>query len=131
MDQMNSNGDVEKSLYQRLGGYDAIAAVVDDFLERVYSDPQLERYFEGISEKSSMRTRQLTVDMVCNATGGPCYYTGRDMKTVHVGMGINESDWELAVNYLIATLGKFKVPAEEQKELAAIVGSLKEDIVEK
>ena len=129
--QMNKSAQTEQTLYQRLGGYDAVAAVVDDFMGRMGSDAKLKRHFEDMDKESSMRMRQLIVDMVCNATGGPCYYTGRDMKTVHEGMGIDEADWQLSVKYLTATLDKFSVPEQEQKELFAIVGSLQGDIVEK
>ncbi len=120
----------EASLYQRLGGYDAVAAVVDDFMARMAADPQLKRFFEGADPAGLRRTRQLIVDFVCNATGGPCFYTGRSMKATHAGMGIAESDWKAAAGHLRATLAKFKVPAKEAGEVMALVGSLKKDIVE-
>jgi len=120
----------QKTLYQRLGGYDAIAAVVDDFLGRMISDPQLGRFFAGLGNDRKQRARQLTVDFVCKAAGGPCYYTGRDMKTSHTGMGINESDWNKAVDHLIATLDKFAVPEPEKGEVLSTIGGLKGEIVE-
>lgn len=120
----------EASLYQRLGGYDAVAAVVDDFMARMAADPQLKRFFEGADPAGQRRMRQLIVDFVCNATGGPCFYTGRSMKATHAGMGITESDWKAAAGHLRATLAKFKVPAKEAGELMDLVGSLKKDIVE-
>jgi hemoglobin len=120
-----------KTLYARLGGYDAIAAVTDNFLGRLIKDPQLARFFAGHSDQSKMKIRQLVVDQVCYATGGPCVYIGRDMKTSHAGMGISESDWELSVKHFVDTLDSFKVPEKEKNELLAIVGSLKKDIVEK
>src|SRR5438309_11899562 len=85
------------TLYKRLGGYDAIAAVTDDFIGRLASDKQLTRFFVGHSEDSLKKIRQHLVDQLCAATGGPCVYTGRDMKTSHKGMGITESDWDAAV----------------------------------
>ena len=121
----------EKSLYHRIGGYDAVAAVVDDFMGRLTGDPALKHYFDGMDKKSGMKTRQLIVDMVCNVTGGPCYYTGRDMVTTHTGMGITEAHWEISVQHFIATLDKFNVPGKEKNELLAIVGSLEGDIVGK
>lgn len=119
------------SLYKRLGGYDAIAAVSDDFIASMAADKQLARFLVGLSDNSKARLRQLVVDQLCNATGGPCLYIGRDMKTAHKGLAITGSDWELAVKYLSATLDKFKVPQKEKDELLAIASSLKADIVEK
>jgi hemoglobin len=121
----------EPSLYTRLGGYDAIAAVTDDFIGRLASDKQLARFFAGHSQDSLMKIRQHVVDQICVATGGPCVYTGRDMKTSHKGMGISEAEWNQSVTYLVATLDKFKVPAKEKGELLATVSTLKKDIVEK
>src|SRR5262250_3277052 len=71
----------EKSLYERLGGYDAIAAVVDDFVGRLVTDPRFSKFFVGLSNDSKKRVRQHVVDQFCAAAGGPCVYTGRDMKT--------------------------------------------------
>jgi hemoglobin len=119
----------EKTLYQRLGGYDAIAAVTDDFIGRMAADPQLGRFFVGHSEGSLKKIRQLVVDQLCEATGGPCYYTGRDMKSAHAGMGISEADWDAAVNHLVATLEKFQVPQREKDEVLGAVSSFKADIV--
>lgn len=120
-----------KSLYQRLGGYDAIAAVTDDFLGRLAADKQLGRFFPGLSEDSLKRIRQHIVDFLCVATGGPCVYTGRDMKTTHKGIGVTEADWNQAVALLVQTLDKFKVPEAEKKEVLAAMSGLKKDIVEK
>ena len=120
----------QKSLYERLGGYDAVAAVVDDFLGRMIADKQLGRFFAGLGDDRKHRARQLTVDFVCEATGGPCYYTGRDMKTTHKGMGITAADWNLAVGHLKATLAKFKVPAQEQKEVLDLIGGLRDQVVD-
>ena len=126
----SQHSEKPKSLYQRLGGYDAIAAVTDDFIGRMATDKQLGKFFVGHSEDSLKKIRQHVVDQLCAATGGPCVYTGRDMKTSHKGMGISESDWTVAVNHLIATLDKFKVGQKEREELFAAVGSLRADIVE-
>lgn len=119
------------SLYARLGGYDAIAAVVDDFIARLAGDPQLGRFFVGHSQDSLHRIRQLVVDQICQVTGGPCQYTGRDMKTAHKGLGISEAEWNASVRHLTASLDKFKVPDREKSELLAIASKLKADIVEK
>lgn len=119
------------SLYKRLGGYDAIAAVVDDFAARLTQDSQLSRFFQGASQDSIRRIRQHLVDFVCQATGGPCYYLGRDMKTSHTGLAITEGDWNRMVELFKATLAKFKVPQKEQDELIALVATTKGAIVEK
>ncbi len=120
-----------KTLYQRLGGFDAIAAVTDEFIGRLATDKQLGKFVVGHSEDSLKKLRQHVVEQLCAATGGPCVYTGRDMKTAHKGMGISESDWNLAVNHLVATLDKFKVPTAEKNELLAAVSTMKADIVER
>lgn len=118
-------------LYKRLGGYDALAAVTDDFIGRLAGDPTLGHFFAGHSADSLKRIRQLVVDQLCTATGGPCVYIGRDMKTSHAGLGISEKDWTASVNHLVATLDKFKVPAKEKDEVLAAISGLKKDIVEK
>jgi hemoglobin len=121
----------EKSLYDRLGGYNAIAAVVDDFIGRLIADKRFEKFFSGFSIDSKKRIRQHIVDQFCAAAGGPCVYTGRDMKTAHAGVGITEDDWNAAAKHLVESLDKFKVPEKEKNDLLAFVGSLKKDIVEK
>src|SRR5688572_21489173 len=118
------------SLYKRLGGYDAIAAVTDDFIGRMASDKSLQKFFVGHSKDSLGRIRQLVVDQLCAATGGPCIYIGRDMKSAHQGMGIAEADWNTAAGHLVATLDKFKVPEKEKAEVLAAITGLKNDIVE-
>ncbi len=118
------------SLYKRLGGYDALAAVTDDFIGRLVGDPKLSRFFAGHSSDSLKRIRQLVVDQLCAATGGPCVYIGRDMKTAHAGMGISEQDWQASVKHLVGTLDKFKVPAKEKGEVLAAIGGMRADIVE-
>jgi hemoglobin len=120
----------QATLYKRVGGYDAIAAVVDDFIGRMASDPQLGKFFAGHSTDSLKRIRQLVVDQLCEATGGPCYYTGKSMKESHKGMKISQADWDVAVKHLHATFDKFKVPAKEREELLGAVGGLRADIVE-
>lgn len=120
----------QDSLYKRLGGYDAIAAVTDDFIGRLASDKQLGRLFAGVSADSQKRIRQLVVDQLCAATGGPCVYIGRGMKTAHAGLGITEDDWNLTVKHLIATLDKFKVPKREKDELLGALSGLKAEIVD-
>jgi hemoglobin len=119
------------SLYKRLGGYDAIAAVVDDFLGRAGADKQLSRFLVGLSSDSKKRLRQHIVDQLCEATGGPCIYTGRSTRAAHAGLGITENDWQITVNYLSAIMDKLKVPEKEKNDFLALASTLKKDIVER
>ena len=119
------------TLYKRLGGYDAMAAVTDDFLRRLTSDPGFARLFSGHSTDSMKKIRQLIVDQLCAATGGPCVYIGRDMKSTHAGLGITEKDWDTTVRHLTATLDELNVPAKEKTEVLTAISGLKKDIVEK
>ena len=119
----------QASLYKRLGGYDALAAVTDDFIGRLATDPQLGRFFKGHNTEGLKRIRQHVIDFLCQATGGPCAYTGQDMKTAHTGLGITEDDWNVSVKDLVATLDKFKVPEKEKGEVLGAISGLKGDIV--
>lgn len=120
----------QESLYKRLGGYDAIAAVTDDFIGRLATDKTLSRFFVASSDDTKHKIRQHIVDQLCNVTGGPCLYIGRSMKDAHHGMKISENDWSITVKLLIESLNKFKVPQKEQNEFLAMVSSVKKDIVE-
>ena len=120
----------KKTLYERLGGYDALNAVADDLLPRLRGDAQLGRFWQHRGEDGIRRERQLLVDFLSASTGGPMYYTGRDMKTSHKGMKISESDWTIFLGHAGATLDAFKVPPAERQEVVAFVLSLKADIVE-
>jgi hemoglobin len=131
MANANNDSQMKKSLYDRLGGYDAIAAVVDDFITRLATDPRFSRFFAGFSNDSKKRLRQHILDQFCVAAGGPCVYMGRDMKTSHGGLGITEADWDAAAKHLVEALDKYKVPKAEKDELLAFVVAQKKDIVEK
>jgi hemoglobin len=120
---------LEPSLYQRLGGYDAIAAATDDLLGRILRDPALAAYFKGKSQDSLRKDRQLIVDYVVEAAGGPAYYTGRDMKTTHTGLGITEREWDSFMGHARATLEQFAVPERERQDALAFFESLKGDVV--
>jgi hemoglobin len=120
----------EATLYSRLGGYDAIAAVADDLLPRLMADTRLGRFWQHRGEDGVRREKQLLIDFLCASAGGPLYYRGRDMATVHRGMRISESDWTIFLNHVNATLDKFAVPARERGEVLAFLESLKKDIVE-
>jgi hemoglobin len=125
-----ASAQAAKSLYLRLGGYDAIAAVTDEFIGRLATDPKLGKFFVGQSDNSKLRIRQLVVDQLCAATGGPCVYVGRDMKTSHKGLHITEDDWQISVVHLTEALDKYHVGAQEKNELFAILAKVKPDIVE-
>ena len=120
----------QESLYKRLGGYDAIAAVTDDFVGRLVANKDLGRFFTGASDDSKMKIRQHIVDFLCNKSGGPCYYIGRNMKDTHKGLKISEKDWNTSAGLLAETLKKFNVPKKETDEVFAFITSLKDDIVE-
>ena len=123
--------EAKETLYKRLGGYDAIAAVTDDFIGRLFADKAFERFFVGISTDSKMRLRQNIVDFFCKETGGPCYYMGRDMKTAHAGIGITKAEWDKATLHLAAAMNKFNVPQPEQDDFVALILPFEKDIVEK
>jgi hemoglobin len=116
-----------KSLYDRLGGKEAITAVVDDFAGRVLADARINQKF-GKSDPARLKAQ--LVDQICFAAGGPCQYTGRDMKTTHTNMGVTEGEFNALVEDLVATLNKFNVADAEQKELLGLLGPMKSDIVE-
>ena len=118
----------EKSLYDRLGGKPAITAVVDDFTARVAADRRINRFFAN-TDVPAFKAK--LVDQICEASGGPCKYTGKDMKTAHAGMGITDADFNALVEDLVATLDKFKVPEKEKGELLSVLGPMRKDIVTK
>ena len=121
---------MEKSLYERLGGYGAISAVVNDFAEKLFTDPQVGAFFKGMGTDTRKSFIQKNINLVCNVTGGPCKILSRPAKTVHAGLGITEADFNVVANHLVDTLDTFKVPAKEKQELLAIIDTLKPDIVE-
>ena len=118
------------SLYERLGGYDAITAVANDLLPRLESDPLLGRFWAHRGSDGIAREKQLLIDFLCHSAGGPVYYTGRDMKLSHAGMGITGADWDAFMGHVRATLDKFAVPATERAETIAFIESTRADMVE-
>lgn len=119
------------SLYARLGGYDAIAAVADDILTREMKDSVITPFFKGLEPKDLQRIRQHLVDQLCAAAGGPCFYPGKDMKTTHAEMEITPAVWNAFVSHIGETLAAFKVGERERNELVVIVNSMRADIVNK
>ena len=116
----------ETSLYDRLGGKPAITAVVDDFVGNVAGDARINGYF---ARANVPHLKAMLVDQICEASGGPCKYAGRDMKSAHAGMGIGDPQFTALVEDLVKSLDKFKVPAREKNELLAALGSMKQEIV--
>ena len=117
------------TLYTQLGGYDALAAVTDDFIKALATDPTLAKFFTGLNDESKKRVRQHVIDFLCNATGGPCLYLGQDMKTAHKGLHITDAEWNTSAQHLVDTLNKLKVPQAQQDAVMGAIGALKGDIV--
>ena len=110
----------------RLGGQGAITAVVDDFVGNVAADNRINKFF---AKTDIPRLKRLLVEQICAGTGGPCTYTGRDMKSAHAGMGITDAQFNALVEDLVKSLDKFKVPEKEKGELLGILGPMKPSIV--
>lgn len=121
---------MSESLYQRLGGYDAIAAVASNLLPRLIGDKQLGRFWAHRGADGIRREKQLLINFLCNASGGPMVYTGRDMQTTHVGMRLSESDWTIFMGHVGATLDEFNLPVPERSDVVGFIESLKGEIVE-
>src|ERR1700730_11539269 len=117
----------EKSLYDRLGGIDAIKAVVGEFAGRVLADPRVNKKF---AKSDAPRLVLHLEEQICAATGGPCKYTGKDMKSAHKNMKVTEGEFNALVEDLVGALDKFNVPAKEKNDLLGILGPLKSQIVE-
>ena len=123
----------EKSLYERLGGKKAIAAVVDQFVANVAADARIKKFFAlTASDPKRMATfKGNLVDQICQAGGGPCTYKGKSMKEAHQGMGISSADFNALVEDLVKALDNLKVGEKEKNELLGVLGPMKSDIVEK
>jgi len=118
---------MERSLYERLGGMEPIVAVVEDFRDRVAADARINQKF---ARTDLARLRKMLIDQVCEVAGGPCTYTGRNMKDAHAGMKVTSGEFDALVEDLVATLNHFKVGKTEQAEILGVLGPLKGDIVE-
>jgi hemoglobin len=118
------------SLYRRLGGYDVIAAVIEDLFLNLRADPAFARFGSGRSLDSHLRAQQLLVEQICELSGGPCHYTGRDMKASHAGLAISTVEWDANMKYAAAALVKNGVPEAEKAEFLALFERYRADIVE-
>ena len=123
---MQSGAMANKSLYDRLGGKPAIQAVVDDFVGNVAGDARINKRF---ASANIPRLKSMLVDQICEASGGPCKYTGASMADAHRGMNINDAEFSALVEDLVKSLDKFKVPAQEKTELLTALGGMKPQIV--
>ena len=114
------------TLYQRLGGLDAIRAVVNDFDARLMADPRINAFFRGLDDEDFKA--KLTAQ-ICQATGGPCQYTGRSMREAHAQLNVTNADFDALVEDLAASLDHFNVGAREKSELLGALGGMRKDIV--
>jgi hemoglobin len=120
----------EQSLYSRLGGYDAISAVVHELLSRLMADSQLGRFWENRGDDGIAREKQLLIDFLCTNSGGPMLYTGRENKKSHQGMGVTQQDWEIFIRHLYDTLAHFQVSEAEANDVLDFIESTKADIID-
>lgn len=126
--------DAQKSLYERLGGQKGITVVVDDFINRLVANKTLNQnpaIKAGRKNSPAPYLKYQVSELVCQATGDPCKYTGKAMKESHAHLNISEKEWGVMAREFKKSLDKYKVPAAEQKELFEIVGKTKADIVVK
>lgn len=123
----------QKTLYQRLGERKAIVAVVDDFVANCAADTRINKFFAATAKDPARLAAFKTnlVDQICEASGGPCKYKGKDMKTAHAGMAISNADFDALVEDLVKTLNKFKVAEADQKALLGVLGPMRAQIVER
>jgi hemoglobin len=119
----------QPSLYRRLGGREGIALVVSDFVANMTADPRVNARFKGMKPAEVEKLKSNLADQICDASGGPCSYVGRDMKTVHTGMKITDAEWNATVENLGKALDKHKIAAKEKQELVALLAPMKGDIV--
>jgi hemoglobin len=123
-------GSGEQTLYRRLGGYDVIAAVVDDMFAALRADPAFARFGAGRSIDSHNRARQLLVDQMCELSGGPCVYIGRDMTTSHRGLGISAAEWTANMKHAEAALLAHHIAEAERAEFLGLFERYRHEIVE-
>ena len=120
----------QETLYQRLGGYDVVAAIFDNWAPRVSGDPELSKFLTEIDEEMGKRGRELGLDLLCELTGGPCFYTGRNMKMVHKGLGITDEHWQSTLDYMVETLDEMNIHNDEKTDFIHVFDGLKGYIVD-
>lgn len=126
-------GETRNTLYERLGGKPAIEAVVDDLVTRILADSRVNPWFAHTAAypQAAAAYKAHLRDFICQATGGPCKYTGMDMKAAHKYRAITPAAFDYVVEDLVATLDKFKVAKKEQQNLLEILGPLKAFVVQR
>ena len=119
------------SLYDRIGGSEAIGKIFDEVGGRMAADPELAKFFQGQSQEALMAQRQRAIEFLCHETGGPCTYSGRPLKEAHASLNITESQWKAFLKHLTATLDNQKIGEKEKDEFLAVVKHFKSDVVTK
>ena len=117
------------TVYRQLGGREGISQIVDDFVANVVADNRINERFKALPAPQVFKFKSNLADQICDATGGPCSYLGRDMKTTHTGMKITEGEWNATVEALVKALDKNNVPAGAKTALLGALGPMKSDIV--
>jgi truncated hemoglobin YjbI len=126
-----SDASIRESLYARIGGNDVVVRITEDFVNWSLADKDLGRFFPNVRDQAGLKELNgRIVEFLCELTGGPCVYKGRDMKTAHEGLGINDVDWQIAIDLFTAALVKHHVPPQAQSELLQIIEAMKSQIVE-
>jgi hemoglobin len=126
-----ANAADAKTLYERLGGYEGISAVVDQFADSLFADKRINQFFIGMSDDTRAQFKQKNKNLLCNATGGPCKVISRPANVAHHGLGITAGDFEVVAGHLKDVLNKFNVGPKEQEEVFAIILSLRSQIVDR
>ncbi|MCP1339738.1 group 1 truncated hemoglobin [Idiomarina sp. M1R2S28] len=116
-----------QSLYQQLGEQQGIETIVEEMLYQVGGDERIAHHFDGVD---IMRVHKLISEQVCDLSGGPCDYSGEDMKTSHRNMGVDNADFNALVEHLIAAMEKEDVPVSAQNQLLGLLAPMHGDIVE-
>ncbi len=126
---MGKDAPSTPSLYRRLGGREGIALVVGDFTGNMAGDARVNARFKGMKPPEVEKFKSNLADQICEATGGPCSYVGKDMKKAHEGMKITEAEWNATVENLVKAMDKHKVDAKAKQDLLGALGPMKGDIV--
>ena len=126
-----ANAAEAKTLYERLGGYEGISAVVDQFADSLFADKRISQFFIGMSDDTRAQFKQKNKNLLCNVTGGPCKVISRPANVAHHGLGITAGDFDVVVGHLKDVLNKDKVGPKEQEEVLAIILGLRSQIVDR
>ena len=119
------------SLYERLGGYDGISPVVDEFADGLFHDPRIQQFFIGMGDDTRAQFKQKNKNLLCNASGGPCKVISRTAKETHHGLGVTANDFDVVAGHLKESMMHHNVGPREQDEVMAIILGLRPDIVDR